>query len=139
MEELGKHTDHDENKPVNIDPVIDSVTPPPSNDQPVINLYGKSDVEDVNETKEVNTNQPSSIIPLYKNGKAPEQSEAPKSNVTEKKEEKFFFNNSAESLTEDRLIEEPGEYLKYTPARVAVGRAGSRPKTSTLLKFRFDH
>jgi ethanolamine ammonia-lyase small subunit len=28
---------------------------------------------------------------------------------------------------------------KKTPARIAVGRAGSRPKTSTWLKFRFDH
>ena len=28
---------------------------------------------------------------------------------------------------------------KLTPARIAVGRAGTRPKTSTWLQFRFDH
>ncbi|WP_301109116.1 ethanolamine ammonia-lyase subunit EutC [Sporosarcina sp.] len=31
------------------------------------------------------------------------------------------------------------EYRKKTPARVGVGRAGSRPKTDTWLKFRLDH
>lgn len=28
---------------------------------------------------------------------------------------------------------------KHTPARIAIGRAGSRPKTSDWLQFRFDH
>lgn len=42
-------------------------------------------------------------------------------------------------------IENPfdGDELKHlkekTPARIGVGRAGTRPKTSTLLKFRYDH
>lgn len=31
------------------------------------------------------------------------------------------------------------EFLRKTPARIGVGRAGLRPKTNTLLKFRFDH
>lgn len=31
------------------------------------------------------------------------------------------------------------ELRKKTPARIAVGRAGSRPKTSAWLQFRFDH
>ena len=31
------------------------------------------------------------------------------------------------------------ELQRKTPARIAVGRAGSRPKTSTWLQFRFDH
>ncbi|MDQ0862029.1 ethanolamine ammonia-lyase subunit EutC [Bacillus sp. V2I10] len=31
------------------------------------------------------------------------------------------------------------ELQMKTPARIAVGRAGSRPKTSTWLQFRFDH
>lgn len=41
---------------------------------------------------------------------------------------------------------EQGEDLDYladlrkkTPARIAVGRSGTRPKTSTWLQFRFDH
>ncbi|PIC86279.1 ethanolamine ammonia-lyase [Sporosarcina sp. P20a] len=36
---------------------------------------------------------------------------------------------------EDKLA----EYRKKTPARVGVGRAGSRPKTKTWLQFRLDH
>ena len=36
---------------------------------------------------------------------------------------------------EDQLA----EYRKKTPARVGVGRAGSRPKTKTWLQFRLDH
>ena len=33
-----------------------------------------------------------------------------------------------------------GQFLrKHTPARIAVGRAGTRPKTSAWLQFRFDH
>lgn len=32
------------------------------------------------------------------------------------------------------------EFLKrQTPARIAVGRSGCRPRTSSLLQFRFDH
>lgn len=31
------------------------------------------------------------------------------------------------------------ELRKKTPARIAVGRAGTRPKTNTWLQFRFDH
>lgn len=35
--------------------------------------------------------------------------------------------------------EQLAEMRKLTQARIAVGRAGSRPKTDTWLKFRFDH
>jgi len=31
------------------------------------------------------------------------------------------------------------ELANMTPARIGVGRAGSRPLTSTMLKFRYDH
>ena len=40
-----------------------------------------------------------------------------------------------EEPKEDKLE----EYRKKTPARVGVGRAGSRPLTQTWLKFRLDH
>ncbi|WP_369823696.1 ethanolamine ammonia-lyase subunit EutC [Sporosarcina sp. P19] len=36
---------------------------------------------------------------------------------------------------EDKLA----EYRKKTPARIGVGRAGSRPRTKTWLQFRLDH
>lgn len=38
-------------------------------------------------------------------------------------------------IEEDKLA----EYRKKTPARIGVGRAGSRPKTKTWLQFRLDH
>lgn len=40
---------------------------------------------------------------------------------------------------DDRILTENGVFSQYTPARVAVGRAGPRPRTSSMLKFRFDH
>lgn len=39
------------------------------------------------------------------------------------------------NITED----DPAELTSKTPARVLSGRAGTRPKTSTWLKFRVDH
>lgn len=43
-------------------------------------------------------------------------------------------NSSDEAVTEDIKA-----MKQTTPARIAVGRAGSRPKTETWLQFRFDH
>lgn len=42
---------------------------------------------------------------------------------------------SMAKLTED----DPAQLTAKTPARVLAGRAGTRPKTSTWLKFRVDH
>ena len=62
------------------------------------------------------------------------------SNVTTPKHE----NTNQQLKSEKASIEEDKEkYLtelrKKTPARIAVGRAGTRPKTNTWLQFRFDH
>lgn len=61
--------------------------------------------------------------------------------VEEKKPENII---SRKTNKEAKLIDKKKEdYLeelrKKTPARIAVGRAGTRPKTSTWLQFRFDH
>lgn len=126
LEEVEKHkttdTKHSNNSSVS--------TRTRKDETPKISLYGQSDVESINE---VHSNDNSTIIPLY-NNKELEQKEESK-----QLEDKSLFNNMTDNTMEDRLDKEVGEYLKYTPARVAVGRAGSRPKTSTLLKFRFDH
>lgn len=42
-------------------------------------------------------------------------------------------------LVESVVDEDIQAMKKTTPARIAVGRAGSRPKTGTWLQFRFDH
>ncbi|KXH83834.1 ethanolamine ammonia-lyase subunit EutC [Sporosarcina sp. HYO08] len=45
-----------------------------------------------------------------------------------------------ESIESDKKKEEElAKLRKKTPARIAVGRAGSRPKTNTWLQFRYDH
>lgn len=53
-------------------------------------------------------------------------------------------NKKTQTKSEEVSIEQDKEkYLtdlrKKTPARIAVGRAGTRPKTNTWLQFRFDH
>lgn len=53
-------------------------------------------------------------------------------------------NKKTQAKSEEVSIEQDKEkYLtdlrKKTPARIAVGRAGTRPKTNTWLQFRFDH
>lgn len=40
---------------------------------------------------------------------------------------------------EDKVSESVQAAKKHTPARIGVGRAGTRPKTKTWLKFRLDH
>lgn len=48
--------------------------------------------------------------------------------------------NQSDASSKDAQKEEYLEGMrKTTPARIAVGRAGSRPKTNTWLLFRYDH
>lgn len=62
------------------------------------------------------------------------------SQVTTSKLENVNLQTRSEKAAEE---EEKDKYLtelrKKTPARIAVGRAGTRPKTDTWLQFRFDH
>lgn len=44
--------------------------------------------------------------------------------------------DTAEAEKKEKQLE---ELRKKTPSRIAVGRAGNRPKTNTWLQFRFDH
>ncbi len=44
-----------------------------------------------------------------------------------------------EAVKKSDKEEQLAEMRQLTQARIAVGRAGSRPKTDTWLKFRFDH
>ncbi|MEK3979577.1 ethanolamine ammonia-lyase subunit EutC [Psychrobacillus sp. FSL K6-2836] len=46
---------------------------------------------------------------------------------------------SEQASKEDEKEKYFTELRKKTPARIAVGRAGTRPKTNTWLQFRFDH
>jgi ethanolamine ammonia-lyase small subunit len=65
-----------------------------------------------------------------------------KTTVEERKPKNFvsYSPNNEEAVLADKKKEDSlAEFRKKTSARVAVGRAGSRPKTSTWLQFRFDH
>ncbi|MCM3691943.1 ethanolamine ammonia-lyase subunit EutC [Neobacillus niacini] len=59
-----------------------------------------------------------------------------KTTVEEKKPNNILLRTPTK---EDKNDDTLAELRKKTPARIAVGRAGSRPKTSTWLQFRFDH
>ncbi|UOE53162.1 ethanolamine ammonia-lyase subunit EutC [Bacillus sp. CMF12] len=54
-------------------------------------------------------------------------------------------HDRTESYSEKTGIDNPADPVELealkskTPARIGVGRAGTRPKTDTWLKFRFDH
>lgn len=54
-------------------------------------------------------------------------------------------HDKTKSFSEKTGIDNPADpvelqaLISKTPARIGVGRAGSRPKTDTWLKFRFDH
>lgn len=80
-------------------------------------------------TEVSNTTSPTGEVKFYPSKQTSEKySASTSSNITEEAfEEK---DNKEEYLAELR---------KKTPARIAVGRAGSRPKTNTWLQFRFDH
>jgi ethanolamine ammonia-lyase small subunit len=64
-----------------------------------------------------------------------------KTSVEEKKPHTLVTRttNKEETLNDMKKGDSLEVLRKKTPARIAVGRAGSRPKTSTWLQFRFDH
>lgn len=77
----------------------------------------------------------SSLIKLYNNAPAREQvlpMDNEEGNLTNAQAKVFQFevDSPSESVQAAR---------KHTPARIGVGRAGTRPKTKTWLKFRLDH
>ena len=65
------------------------------------------------------------------------------SGAVEEKASNAYTQESKPSLKPVELKEEMDEKFVHatskTPARIAVGRTGSRPLTSTILKFRLDH
>lgn len=131
VEELNKRQQPENEQPVNL----------PTNKEPKVSLYGKRH-QPVIKSDPASKQQ---VIDLYQSKRS--KVSEPVTNTSVKvdavneveQESDIVALQSPEDMTENRLLEEKSEYLKYTPARVAVGRAGSRPRTSTLLKFRYDH
>ncbi|WP_391205726.1 ethanolamine ammonia-lyase subunit EutC [Psychrobacillus sp. L4] len=111
------------------------------------------------QTNEVNNNaqehgQGNQKVKLYQDHSVVNFSEV-KQDVDPVGEVKFYpskeATNEQERLMKSQMLKEKvsieddkkenylSELRKKTPARIAVGRAGSRPKTNTWLQFRFDH
>jgi len=95
-------------------------------EQPMINLYQKEPVNSIAEAKVTAT--PVGEVKFYQSNEAPK-----------KLEEKTPVSKKTVSLNDEKKESYLAELRKKTPSRIAVGRAGSRPKTNTWLQFRFDH
>lgn len=60
--------------------------------------------------------------------------------TAERKEQKVNQSRKCnDSLKLEKKEQQLEELRQKTPSRIAVGRAGSRPKTNTWLQFRYDH
>lgn len=94
-------------------------------------------MEKGNPAKEVSRQTPEGSVKVWNHEEAPK-----KPVVTEKR--KPSRNQSSHEQAKPELqsfldAEELKHLKSKTPARIGVGRAGPRPRTSTMLKFRFDH
>lgn len=104
--------------------------------EPMIKFYDTvADRTDEVTTSIEQSNEP--MIKLYQNDSIHQQQsyhstnhDEPSYNAAPVKAFEFEVGDVSESIQAAR---------KHTPARIGVGRAGTRPKTKTWLKFRLDH
>ncbi|WP_144512564.1 ethanolamine ammonia-lyase subunit EutC [Bacillus sp. FJAT-22090] len=105
---------------------VDTTSNDTSKEQQV-NLYQNHPVGNIAEAKPLS--DVSGEVKFFPSNKAPK-----------KKDLEKLSNRIETDLKEEEKKEKYlSELRKKTPARIAVGRAGSRPKTNTWLQFRFDH
>lgn len=106
-------------------------------------VNGQAEPQQTAETQQSNTtlriletpdtvvaDESNTLIKLYSSAPASEQTSY--AEPTEANAKAFRFE-------EDNLSESVQAARKNTPARIGVGRAGTRPKTKTWLQFRLDH
>lgn len=106
-------------------------------------MNGQAEPQQTAETQQSNTtlriletpdtvvaDESNTLIKLYSSAPASEQTSY--AEPTEANAKAFRFE-------EDNLSESVQAARKNTPARIGVGRAGTRPKTKTWLQFRLDH
>jgi ethanolamine ammonia-lyase small subunit len=99
-----------------------------SNNEPLVNLFQNTPVgNSLSEEKIRET--PSGEVKFFST-----VAEEKKSILLKTKESK-----ASSALSDEKKEEYLADLRKKTPARIAVGRAGSRPKTNTWLQFRYDH
>ncbi len=107
-----------------------------STEQPLITFYDTA-VHQATETTTSRATSQEPLIQLYQHG-APQQATVAPTATFEQPINVAVpikpFQFEAATLTDSVQAAK-----KHTPARIGVGRAGTRPKTKTWLKFRLDH
>jgi len=105
--------------------------------EPLIKFYdANANANESTEIVESRTTSLEPLIKLYQHG-APQQAHiAP---VTFEQPLNVAVPIKPFQFEADTLTESVQAAKKHTPARIGVGRAGTRPKTKTWLKFRLDH
>jgi ethanolamine ammonia-lyase small subunit len=99
-----------------------------TNNEPLVNLFQNTPVGNSLSEEEIRET-PSGEVKFF-------------STVAEEKKSNLFGTKGSKAstlLNDEKKDEYLAELRKKTPARIAVGRAGSRPKTNTWLQFRYDH
>lgn len=113
-----------------------SETAPPAEEQkqPLIKFYDSA----AKHTEELSSPQATSdqsLIKLYQTASTKDYSQ----NTTNYDVSTTVEMAKAFQFEEQNVSESVQAAKKHTPARIGVGRAGTRPKTKTWLKFRLDH
>lgn len=113
-----------------------SETTPPAEEQkqPLIKFYDSA----AKHTEELSSPQATSdqsLIKLYQTASTKDYSQ----NTTNYDVSTTVETAKAFQFEEQNVSESVQAAKKHTPARIGVGRAGTRPKTKTWLKFRLDH
>lgn len=113
-----------------------SETAPPAEEQkqPLIKFYDSA----AKHTEELSSPQATSdqsLIKLYQTASTKDYSQ----NTTNYDVSTTVETAKAFQFEEQNVSESVQAAKKHTPARIGVGRAGTRPKTKTWLKFRLDH
>lgn len=113
-----------------------SETAPPAEEQkqPLIKFYDSA----AKHTEELSSPQATSdqsLIKLYQIASTKDYSQ----NTTNYDVSTTVEMAKAFQFEEQNVSESVQAAKKHTPARIGVGRAGTRPKTKTWLKFRLDH
>ncbi|OEC01780.1 ethanolamine ammonia-lyase [Lysinibacillus sphaericus] len=111
-----------------------TATPIEEPQQPLIKIYDSA----AKHTEELSSPQATSdqsLIKLYQASSTKDYSH----NTTNYDGSTTVETAKAFQFEEQNVSESVQAAKKHTPARIGVGRAGTRPKTKTWLKFRLDH
>ncbi|MEK5486099.1 MULTISPECIES: ethanolamine ammonia-lyase subunit EutC [Lysinibacillus] len=105
-------------------------------EQPLITFYDTA-AHQATETTTSRATSQEPLIQLYQHGAPQQATVAP--TVTFEQPINVAVPIKPFQFEADTLTDSVQAAKKHTPARIGVGRAGTRPKTKTWLKFRLDH